>query len=1242
MGDIVAELQDYFPDSPFMVFNVKEGGDKKSQISDILSEYDMTIMEYPWHYDGCPILPLEIISQFLKSSDGWLTFAGQKNVLLMHCEKGGWPMLAFMLAGLLLFRKQYTGEQKTLEMVYKQAPRELLHILSPLNPQPSQMRYLQYITKRNLGLDWPPEEAPLALDCIILRVLPLIGGKGCRPIIRIYGHDLFSAASNKSCKLLFSTSNDKNHARYYRMDECQMAKIDIHYRVQGDVVLECIHLDDDDVKEEMLFRVVFHTAFIRGIVLTLGRDEVDLKWDAGDQMPKDFKAEVLFGDADRLPSIITTDRLSADGSETTGSGSPDEFFEVEDIFSDAVESTHAFEDDMSESGLESHSSHDRPSFESDPSLQLVEDVDMKTTIVKDVNLKPTVKDVDLKSTVKDADLKATVNDVDLMATVEDVNSKPVIVTDVDSKPTTVKDIDLKSAIVKDVDVKSIKEFMVDFNEVYSPEMKSGGLIDKMKSNKENDVNPQTKMEPSTNVSRESLETLKNESPAGVRQENPNAESRWIPSNKGSYTNSMHVHFPYARHLSAPPVLKDSKAGEMKVLEGSGRRGSGKQASCPPSLDAQRVKKHYDGTLDLPQSVKNLDTKLVEAPTQPPQLANPFSTSSPPPQIVRQHAYSPYTTPTNSTATCLQPTPSPPPTNEERVHDLVVSPTSTAPTPPVPEVKVSRPLDPICQIASPPRVREPPSDPTPPPPPPASHGVVSPPPLRDVVPSPPPPPPPPMYEAPAPAPSKISAPPMQVPPPSPSGALRPPGPPPPPGVPGPPPPPGPGPPPPPGVPGPPRPPGAPGPPNGPPPPPGRLGAGKARGPAGPAVKKSNLKPLFWFKVTRAVKGSLWEEIQKIEGQSSPPEFELSEIETYFSNAPKKVVSKEAEKKKAVSSKPEQVQLIDMRRVNNTLIMLTKVKMEYPEIVEAILAMNDELLDADQLENILKFCPTKEEMEQLKNYQGDKNMLGKCEKYFLELMRVPRMESKVNCFLFKIQFNAQLAEFKKSLNIVNAACDEVRKSDKLKGIMKRILYLGNTLNQGTARGSAVGFKLDSLLKLTDTRSSISKITLMHYLCKVLASKAPDLLDFHEDLVSLEAATKIQLKTLAEEMNSLAMGLKKVKLELDACRNDGEVSEGFHNALESFVGYAEAEVTSVTNFYSVVGRNADALALYFGEDPQRCPFEQATQTLFNFVRLFRKSDEENQKFAEMERKKAEKDNDNQKNAEIERKKAEQKGNE
>ncbi|KAL8244136.1 hypothetical protein R6Q59_010394 [Mikania micrantha] len=1130
MGGIVPQLQDYYPESSFMVFNFKEGGHKKTHISDALSEYDMTVTEYPWQYEGCPILPLEIVDNFLQSCESWLSLSAQKDVLLMHCERGGWSILVFMLAGLLLFRKQYTGEQKTLEMIYKQAPRELLHILSPLNPQPSQLRYLQYITKRNLGIDWPPEEAPLALDCLILRVLPLIGGKGCRPIIRIYGHDPLSTEFNKSCKLLFSTLNTKNHARYYRMDECQLAKIDIHFRVQGDVVLECIHLDDDHVKEEMLFRVVFHTAFIRGYVLMLSRDEVDLVWDARDQMPKDFKAEVLFVDADPLPSIITTDRVSDDGSESSGYGSPDEFFEVEEIFSNAidvhdlkVDPTNLLEGNNSGFEAEPHSTEGHISYETnqncyvkvDSSLQLMEDIDLKNRIVKDVDVKNT--------TVKGADLQNT------------------IVKHAYAKPTLVNDVDLKS-------------------KVESLEAKLDSLVEEMKSKKQRGENLMV-----NKVELTSWKGLKKESPTHMKQAKPNVVSRWVPSNKGSYT----------RHMSAPPPpLKDSHLSENKKV-------SKKQASCPPSLDAKLVKKTYDGSLKLPKYLKNL--KIISDDVVPPPPLPPTTSQST--QFLSIPPHSP----------SLPPPPPPPPSHT--MHEI----------PPPPPTSVCVPTLPLISKAPPP----------PPPPPPAPiYGVPPPPPPMYVAPVPPPPPrapaPPPPPGAPTPPP-----PPRASAPPPPPGA---PAPPPPPGAPAPPPPPGgaPAPPPPPGgARGPPPPPGAPRVPGGPPPPPGQL-AGRGRGRGGPPVKRSNLKPLHWSKVTRALQGSLWEELQR----QSPPEVDVSEIETLFSNAPiKKVAPKEADKK-AASSKPEKVQLIDLRRANNTEIMLTKVKMPLPDMVDAILAMDDTLLDVDQVENILKFCPTKEEMDQLKNYTGDLEKLGKCEHYFLELMKVPRMEAKLNIFLFKIQFSSQLADLKKSLDLVDSACDEVRKSVKLKEIMKRILYLGNTLNQGTARGSAVGFKLDSLLKLTDTRSSNSRMTLMHYLCKTISTKSPTLLDFPEDLVSLEAATKIQLKSLAEEMQALTLGLKKVKQELDACANDGPISEGFHATLKGFVGYAEAEVANATNFYSIVGKSADGLALYFGEEPARCPFEQATQTLFNFVKLFLKCHEENLKLAELERKKAEKE--------------------
>ncbi|RID73089.1 hypothetical protein BRARA_B00260 [Brassica rapa] len=483
---------------------------------------------------------------------------------------------------------------------------------------------------------------------------------------------------------------------------------------------------------------------------------------------------------------------------------------------------------------------------------------------------------------------------------------------------------------------------------------------------------------------------------------------------------------------------------------------------------------------------------------------------------------------------------------------------------------------------------------------------------------PPPPPPPMRGGappPPPPPMRGGSPP---PPPPPGGRAPGPPPPPPPGgrAPGPPPPPGPrppgGPPPPPG----PRPPGA---------PPDLKGAGRGRGLARPglgssAPKKSSLKPLHWVKVTRALQGSLWDELQR-QGQTAP-EFDVSEIETLFSAIVPKPVDKAGGRRKSVGAKPEKIQLIDLRRANNTEIMLTKVKMPLPDMMAAVLAMDDTVLDIDQIENLIKFCPTKEEMELLKNYTGDKATLGKCEQYFLELMKVPRVESKMRVFSFKIQFGTQIKEFKKSLNAVNSACDEVRTSQKLKEIMKKILYLGNTLNQGTARGAAVGFKLDSLLKLSDTRAANSKMTLMHYLCKVLASKGSDLLDFHKDLGSLESASKIQLKSLAEEMQAIIKGLEKLNQELTASESDGPVSEVFRKTLKDFISVATTEVATVSSLYSVVGNNADALAYYFGEDPKRCPFEQVTATLLNFIRLFKKAHEENIKQEELEKKKAAKE--------------------
>ncbi|KAL6524192.1 hypothetical protein OROMI_031287 [Orobanche minor] len=410
------------------------------------------------------------------------------------------------------------------------------------------------------------------------------------------------------------------------------------------------------------------------------------------------------------------------------------------------------------------------------------------------------------------------------------------------------------------------------------------------------------------------------------------------------------------------------------------------------------------------------------------------------------------------------------------------------------------------------------------------------------------------------------------------------------------------------------------------------------------KKASLKPYHWFKLTRVMQGSLWAEAQKPE-EAKVLDLDMSELESLFSivipNSDHGGATVKSKRRES-GIKPDKVNLIELRRAYNCEIMLTKVKIPVSDLMNSVLALNDSALDIDQVDNLIKFCPTKEEIELLKNYKGNKENLGKCEQFFLELMKVPRVESKLRVFSFKIQFCSQVAYLRKSLNIVNSASQEVRSSVKLKRIMQTVLSLGNALNHGTARGSAVGFRLDSLLKLSETRSRNNKLTLIHYLCKVLAEKLPEVVDFHEDLVSLEAATKIQLKYLAEEMQAISKGLEKVIEELTASENDGAVSEHF---CKEFYGSAEEEVRSLASIYSGVGRNADALALYFGEDPTRCPFEQGqsssfwgptnlymvhlrqvfsavVSTLLSFVGMFRRAREENHKQMELEKNKPHKE--------------------
>ncbi|KAL0733922.1 hypothetical protein Bca4012_010132 [Brassica carinata] len=1055
VGRIMSQLREQFPGASFMIFNFRDG-ERRSLMESVLSEYDMTIMDYPRHYEGCPLLTMETVHHFLKSSENWLLLS-QQNILLSHCERGGWPVLAFMLASLLLYRKQFSGEQKTLEMMYKQAPRELLQLTSPLNPLPSQLRFLHYVSSRNVGSQWPPLDRALTLDCINLKLIPDFDGEGgCRPIFRIYGQDPFMA-SDRTSKVLFSMPKRSKAVKHYKQADCELVKIDINCHILGDVVLECITLDSDHEREEMMFRVVFNTAFLRSNTLLLNRDDIDVLWNTTDRFPKDFRAEVLFSDMDSgnnhvsigLPHMEENDGLPMEA-----------FAKVQEIFSDGE-------------WLDPNS-------------------DVAVTVFNQITAANILQESLDSGSPRSPDSRSL-----LESALEKVKEKTklMISENVAVSP------DAFSPVWKEKDTDSCHRSYADPNSLIKKVDEPNGLRVSVQRQAHSKIISPRLLQSSV------ASPVLNRSP--TQASSPASVSRFhsSPSNLG-ITSILHDHSPGKGEeatSSSPSITFQPTLHPLKL------KASPQQSSTP-----------------APSSGSPPTEAVVKPPTLP--LLKPLKILSPPPPppppaSSLRSTLSPGSA-TSSIATQGPPPPPPPPPPPQPQRSVQPSFPSPPPLPPPKKVVTTS------------------NAPPPPPPPLRSNPLSGAVPLRTAPPVPPPP-----------APLSRSQ----------NGGCNgniPP------------------------VPGPPL---------------GLKGRGmlqtnlKGQG----QTRKANLKPYHWLKLTRALQGSLWAEAQQTPDEAATaPEFDISELEKLFSAA---IPSSDNENKGGKSGrrsrpKVQKVQLIELRRAYNCEIMLSKVKIPLPDLMSAVLALDESVIDVDQVDNLIKFCPTKEEAELLK--------------FFLELLKVPRVETKLRVFSYKIQFHSQ-----------------VRGSAKLKRIMQTILSLGNALNHGTARGSAIGFRLDSLLKLTDTRSRNSKMTLMHYLCKVLAEKLPELLDFPKDLVSLEAATKIQLKYLAEEMQAIRKGLEKVVQEFTTSETDGPVSKHFRMNLKEFLSFAEGEVRSLASLYSTVGGSADALALYFGEDPARVPFEQVVSTLQNFVRIFVRSHEENCKQVEFEKRRVQKEEENEK---------------
>merc|ERR1712071_273018 len=175
----------------------------------------------------------------------------------------------------------------------------------------------------------------------------------------------------------------------------------------------------------------------------------------------------------------------------------------------------------------------------------------------------------------------------------------------------------------------------------------------------------------------------------------------------------------------------------------------------------------------------------------------------------------------------------------------------------------------------------------------------------------------------------------------------------------------------------------------------------------------------------------------------------------------------------------------------------------------------------------------------------------------MMDISEISSKFDCMAFQMQFQHRVDELADEIKLVRNACDCVKKSQRFKKLLATVLKLGNQINSaGMSGGTAAAFKLETLVKLSEAKTFDNKISILHYLVKLVKTNEPDLLKFKEDIAPVFDAGRISLDLSCEELTKLSKELGGIQEIVDKYSTDFKSKRLILHRTQSVQVYHDAE--------------------------------------------------------------------------------------
>jgi hypothetical protein len=351
----------------------------------------------------------------------------------------------------------------------------------------------------------------------------------------------------------------------------------------------------------------------------------------------------------------------------------------------------------------------------------------------------------------------------------------------------------------------------------------------------------------------------------------------------------------------------------------------------------------------------------------------------------------------------------------------------------------------------------------------------------------------------------------------------------------------------------------------------------------------MQKIHWKTVAKdKINNSLW--AQQEDDASIIDDSEVVELESLFGAKPASKKAKRSCNSKSKERIKKDVCLIDLKRANNIAISLAQFKAfhDYDALCQSVVSMDSSNLNVEKLQNMQALLPTTDEVRRMKSYKGGRESLGRCEHFFLAVAKIPRFGQKLYSFVSSLQFTDLVNELKDSLHLIKNACDEITSNRNLAGMLRRLLAVGNLVNEGAGKPRAEGITIDSLLKTANKKGSDGKTSVIDHVVSTLLkqNESGSFVNFGKEMSSVKSAARLNVKDSRVAFRDLQNSIKKVETIISVEKKDAENEDPlFVKRSEDFVRNASKMVEEVHSIMEDVENAFNVLCSFFAEDSKKC---------------------------------------------------------